>query len=135
MKKYEVVAAIIVYENQILCMQRPKGKYEYVSYKYEFPGGKVELGESKVEALQRELQEEMDINVTVGDEDFLMTVDHTYPDFEIIMHSYICNVDNKKFVRKEHVDHKWLRVDELEELDWAAADIPIVRRLEEKKHV
>ncbi|WFD09737.1 (deoxy)nucleoside triphosphate pyrophosphohydrolase [Tepidibacter hydrothermalis] len=134
MKKYEVVAAIIVYENQILCMQRPKGKYEYVSYKYEFPGGKVELGESKVEALQRELQEEMDINITVKDEDFFMTVDHTYPDFEIIMHSYICRVDNKKFVRKEHVDHKWLRADELEELDWAAADIPIVRRLEEKNH-
>lgn len=135
MKKYEVVAAIIVYENKILCMQRPKGKYEYVSYKYEFPGGKVELGESKVEALKRELKEEMDINITVREEDFFMTVEHTYPDFEIIMHSYICRVDNKNFVRKEHVDHKWLTVDGLADLDWAAADIPIVRRLEEKNHV
>lgn len=135
MKKYEVVAAIIVYYDQILCMQRPKGKYEYVSYKYEFPGGKVEIGESKVEALKRELKEEMDINVTVRDEDFFMTVEHTYSDFEIIMHSYICRVDNKNFVRKEHIDHKWLRVDKLTELDWAAADIPIVRRLGEKKNV
>lgn len=135
MKKYEVVAAIIIYNGQILCMQRDKSKYDYISYKYEFPGGKVELEETKIEALQRELQEEMEIHITIKNKDFFMTVEHVYPDFEIIMHSYICYIDNNNFVRNEHIHHKWLKAVELSELDWAAADIPIVKRLETVSHV
>ena len=69
MKKYEVVAAIIIYEDKILCMQRNKGKYDYVSYKYEFPGGKLEAGETKIQALERELREEMELNVSLKESD------------------------------------------------------------------
>lgn len=129
MKTIEVVAAIIVYKNEILCMQRDKNRYEYLSYKYEFPGGKIEPGESRVDALKRELKEEMDINVVIENEDFFLTVQHQYPDFEIIMHSYVCRVNNKNFVRKEHIDHKWLTQSNLNTLDWAPADLPIVNRL------
>ncbi|MEE1073284.1 MAG: (deoxy)nucleoside triphosphate pyrophosphohydrolase [Cellulosilyticum sp.] len=131
MKELEVVAAIIIYKDQILCMQRNKGKYDYVSYKYEFPGGKIELGETRAQALQRELREEMALEVAIRDEDFYMTVEHVYPDFKITMHSFICHVTSQVFVRKEHVDHKLMTKDELMSLDWAPADIPIVKRLQE----
>ena len=130
MKKLEVVAAIIMYEDKILCMQRDKGKYEYMSYKYEFPGGKIEPGETRAQALQRELVEEMALEVEIGDEDYYMSVEHEYPDFTIIMHSFICRVESPAFVRKEHVDHKWLTRQELMTLDWAPADVPIVKRLQ-----
>ena len=133
MKKLEVVAAIIMYEDKILCMQRNKGKYDYVSYKYEFPGGKIEPGETKAQALQRELLEEMELKVSITEEDYFMTVEHAYPDFEVTMHSFICNVETQKFVRKEHIDHKWRKREELNRLDWAPADIPIVKKLEEYK--
>ena len=131
MKHLEVVAGIIEYDNLILCMQRPVGKYDYVSLKYEFPGGKVEPGENNSQALMRELNEEMDMNVSISEDDYFMTVTHTYPDFEITMHSFICKVDNQNFTRKEHVDHKWLLKNELDSLDWAPADQPIVKALME----
>lgn len=131
MKHYEVVAAVIIDNNEILCMQRNKSKYEYTSYKYEFPGGKIENGETHIQALKRELQEEMSLNVEVGDNDFFLTVDHQYPDFSIKMHSYICHVSSRKFVRKEHINHIWLKPKDLSRLDWAAADMPIVQKIME----
>ncbi len=129
MKHYEVVAAVIEYEEKILCMQRGEAKFEYVSYKYEFPGGKVEVGEENYTALERELKEEMDMNVSIGEDDYLLTVEYTYPDFAITMHAYLCKVDNPDFVMKEHVDYKWLPVSELDTLEWAEADKPIVEWL------
>ena len=81
MKHYEVVAAVIEYDNKILCMQRGKAKFEYTSYKFEFPGGKVEAGEENHTALERELNEEMDMNVSIREEDYLLTIEHIYPDF------------------------------------------------------
>ncbi len=129
MKTIEVVAAVIIYDKEILCMQRGENQHEYLSHKYEFPGGKVEPGESCVDALKRELKEEMDIEVNIEEKNFFLTVQHQYPDFGIIMHSYICNVNKKEFVRKEHADHVWLTKDKLLTLDWAAADIPIVKQI------
>lgn len=132
MKHYEVVAAVIEYEDKILCMQRGKAKFEYTSYKFEFPGGKVEAGEENYVALSRELREEMDLDVAVGEKDYLLTVDHTYPDFAITMQAYLCKVDTPDFVMKEHVDFKWLPVGELDTLDWAEADKPIVEFLKNR---
>ena len=132
MKRYEVVAAVIEYENKILCMQRGEAKYDYTSYKFEFPGGKVEAGEEKYVALSRELREEMDLDVVISEEDYLLTVEHTYPDFAITMHAYLCKVDKPDFVMKEHVDFKWLPVGELDSLDWAEADKPIVEWLKKR---
>ena len=132
MKHYEVVAAVIEFENKILCMQRDKGKFDYVSYKFEFPGGKVEAGEANHTALERELNEEMDMNVSISEDDFLLTVEHTYPDFSISMHTYLCKVDKPDFVMKEHISFEWLTVDELDKLDWAEADKPIVEFLKNR---
>ena len=132
MKHYEVVAAVIEYEEKILCMQRGEAKFEYVSYKYEFPGGKVEVGEENYTALERELKEEMDMNVSIGEDDYLLTVEHIYPDFAITMHAYLCKVGNPDFVMREHVDYKWLSVSELDTLEWAEADKPIVEWLKKE---
>lgn len=129
MKQYKVAAAIIMHKNEILCMQRPESNYPYLSYKYEFPGGKIEAGETDEEALSRELKEEMALDVTVKPENFFLTVNHQYPDFLIEMHSYIINVDNKEFQRLEHHHHCWLIAKRLKELDWAPADIPIMEKL------
>lgn len=129
MKHYEVVAAVIEYENKILCMQRGKAKFDYVSYKFEFPGGKIEAGEENHTALERELYEEMDMDVSISEYDFLLTVKHTYPDFAITMHTYLCKVAKPDFVMKEHISFKWLSVTELDKLEWAEADKPIVEFL------
>lgn len=127
MKKIEVVAAIIYFENKILCVQRPKNKLAYISEKFEFPGGKIEQGETQEEALKRELFEELNILTEI--KSFFITVIHEYPDFELTMHSFICEVKTKELNLNEHIALKWLELNELNELDWAAADIPIVKKL------
>ena len=127
MKKIEVVAGIIFFQNQILCVQRPKNKLYYISEKFEFPGGKIEKGETEKEALQRELFEELSISIKI--KSFYTTVVHEYPDFELTMHSFICEVDTKELTLNEHISLKWLTVSELRDLDWAAADVPIVDKL------
>ncbi|MCZ8145268.1 (deoxy)nucleoside triphosphate pyrophosphohydrolase [Flavobacterium sp.] len=127
MKTVEVVAAVIIHENKILCLQRNDSKFDYIAYKYEFPGGKVEENETSELALIREISEEL--NLTIEIKEHFLTVDHSYPDFRIIMHSYICNCNSTELILNEHVDFKWLSKDELFQLDWAAADIPIVEKL------
>jgi 8-oxo-dGTP diphosphatase len=127
MKQHEVVAAIIINENKILCTQRNSSKYDYISHKYEFPGGKIDSGETKEEALCREILEELELDIEIGNH--FITVEHEYPDFRIIMHSFICKSASNELNLKEHIAHKWLTKGELETLDWAAADIPIVKKL------
>ena len=127
MKTIEVVAAIIQNNNQILCVQRGPSKYAYVSHKYEFPGGKVEAGETKEQAIIREIKEELQMDII--NPQFYLTVEHTYPDFAIVMHSFLCATETQKITLTEHIDAKWLKNSELEFLDWAEADVPIVKKL------
>jgi len=125
----EVVAAIIHYKNKILCFQRPKGRYEYTSFKYEFPGGKVEPGESPVDALRREIQEELCVDISIYDK--LITVEHAYPDFSIRMHCYKCDINTLNIVLNEHIDLKILDPSELKSISWVEADIKAVDLLME----
>lgn len=127
MKKIEVVAAIIYFENKILCVQRPYNKFAYISEKFEFPGGKIESGETKQEALSRELREELKIAVAI--KSFYLTVVHDYPDFELTMHSFKCEAETNEFTLVEHIAYRLLAVEDLTRLEWAAADIPIVEKL------
>jgi 8-oxo-dGTP diphosphatase len=127
MKNIEVVAAIIIYENKILCVQRGENKLDYISKKYEFPGGKMENDETKKETVKREILEELEMQIEVQEE--FITVVHQYPDFVLTMHSFICKCDNPKLTLTEHIDYKWLKKNELKNLDWAAADIPIMKKL------
>src|SRR5665811_1582207 len=129
MKLIVVVAAIIVKDRKILCVQRGPHKFSYISKKYEFPGGKVEKGESNEQALEREILEELKLNIEV--ERCFLTVEHEYPDFKILMHSYLCKSNGSQALQlTEHIDFKWLSVPNLDSLDWAAADIPIVEKLQ-----
>ena len=131
-KHYTVSAAIIVENKKILCVQRNKGKYDYISYKYEFPGGKLEEGEKEEDALKREISEELNLEIDVAEK--FLVVTHEYLDFNLTMHSYLCKANTEKLVLKEHIDAKWLYKYELIELDWAAADLPIVSKLINTNH-
>ncbi len=128
-KKVEVVAAIIEHDGEILCVQRGVNKLPYISKKYEFPGGKIEPGETKEETIVREIQEELYMDIRT-DEEFI-SVEHDYPDFFLTMHSFICSCVDPTVRLTEHIDYKWLKLNELKQLDWAAADIPIVDKLVE----
>ena len=123
----QVVAAAIFQNDKVLSVQRAAHRKEYVSLKWEFPGGKVEVGESREEALVREIREELSVDIQVSE--FLMTVEHTYPDFHLTMHVFKCVLDHGEITLNEHVALKWLSIDELDQLDWAAADIPVVKSL------
>jgi 8-oxo-dGTP diphosphatase len=127
MKTIHVVAAVIKYNNKILCVQRGENKFDYISKKWEFPGGKIEDGESKSEAIKREIFEELKMEISVLEN--IETVDHSYPDFRLIMDGILCEVSTPELTLTEHIAYKWLDVNSLVELDWAAADIPIVNTL------
>ncbi len=130
MKKIIVVAAIIVNLKQVLCVQRAHNKYDYISNKYEFPGGKVEAAETEKEALIREVHEELSLTIEVGAK--FITVDHDYPDFSISLHTYLCECESRDIILHEHIDFKWLDITDLKQLDWAAADAPIIDKLMEQ---
>ena len=131
-KHYTVSAAIIVENKKILCVQRNKGKYDYISYKYEFPGGKLEEGENEEDALRREISEELNLKIDVAER--FLEVTHEYLDFNLTMHSYLCKANTEQLVLKEHIGAKWLYKNELIELDWTAADLPIVSKLINTNH-
>ena len=127
MKHIEVVAAVIIQYGKVLCVQRPQNDKDYISFKWEFPGGKVEVGENREEALVREIQEEL--AAEIHELQFLMTVEHSYPDFHLTMHAYSCTLKTEEISLREHVDMKWLATEELNQLDWAEADLPVVESL------
>lgn len=131
MKRIEVVAAVIEAGREVLCVQRGPNPRAYISGKWEFPGGKVESDESHSAALVRELEEELRVRVVVHER--LVTVEHGYPDFEICMHAYRCKIEGpaSAILLAEHVEARWLAPADAAflELDWAEADVPIVRLL------
>ncbi|MGB6293874.1 MAG: (deoxy)nucleoside triphosphate pyrophosphohydrolase [Vibrio anguillarum] len=127
-KHIEVVAAVLKNEGEFLAVQRAPSKLHYVSEKWEFPGGKVEAGETLVAAIIRELDEELRIDVT--EPQFLLTIEHSYPDFDITMHCFVIEVPTRELELTEHIDSRWLSKDQLWDVDWASADIPAVETLQ-----
>lgn len=120
MKTIEVVAAVIVKDKEILATQRGYGELQG---RWEFPGGKIELGEDQQSALCREIQEELDVQIAV--DDFLTTVEYDYPNFHLIMHAYQCELLGE-FHLQEHSAARWLGIETLYDVDWLEADLPIV---------
>lgn len=120
----EVVAGIIERKGMIHCFKKGAGKFDYLSHKFEFPGGKVEAGEDLGEALRRELKEEIEADVEVGQ--YLTGVDYEYPDFAIRLHFFHCKCSDPIETLTEHVELVLLPATRLNELEWLPADQPAV---------
>ncbi len=126
MKVIEVVAAIIMNDNLILATKRGYGDFINM---WEFPGGKVEPGEAKEEALHREIREELDIEINIMN--YFCTVDYDYPAFHLTMHCYICQVASGTIKLMEHKEAKWLAAAELDSVRWLPADLDIILQLKQ----
>ena len=120
----EVVAAIIYDGNRIFATQRGYGEWKDW---WEFPGGKMESGETPEAALQREIREELATEISV--ENLLTTVDYDYPNFHLTMYCYICKVKSGSLTLLEHEAAKWLTRDELSSVKWLPADEEVVEKI------
>lgn len=127
MKSIKVVAAIIYDGEKYLCTERDIGKFAYSSYKWEFPGGKIEMGESNENALKREIKEELGIDITI--ENYFCGINYVYPDFELTMYVYECKPLSLDVQLNVHKSFKWLSLNELNTVDWASADKLVVNKL------
>lgn len=130
-KQIEVVAAVFSKGNKYFCAQR-KDKGE-LAKKWEFPGGKIEENETHQDALAREIKEELSAIIKVND--FIMTVVHEYNGFVLTMHAYHCEIIEGDLIISEHLDSKWVTLEEMGNYDFAAADLPIVKKLVDLKQM
>ena len=126
MKTIEVVAAVIVKDGRIFATQRGYGDFKDF---WEFPGGKIEKGESPEDALVREIKEELDADISV--DSFLQTVEYNYPKFHLILHCFLCSLKNDTLHLLEHESARWLSANELDSVNWLPADLSIVRNLKQ----
>lgn len=124
MKTIEVVAAVIHKDAAYFATQRGYGEFEGM---WEFPGGKIEPGESRESALKREIQEELCVNISV--EDFICTTNYDYPSFHLTMHCYLCSIESGEIELREHKSARWLSVDMLDSVEWLPADKEVVDKL------
>lgn len=124
MKTVEVVAAIIIKDGRVFATQRGYGEFKDG---WEFPGGKIEPGESRKEALVREIKEELDADIRVGS--LLETVEYDYPAFHLSMHCFFCELISEDIVLKEHEDARWLSEEKLDTVDWLPADVGLIDKI------
>lgn len=129
MKTIEVVASIIHQNGKILATQRGYGDFKGL---WEFPGGKIEPGETTEEALRREIREELNIDISV--EKHICTVEHDYPNFHLTMHCYGCRIVQGELVLNEHQSARWLEESEWESIEWLPADIEVVKELQKYQY-
>lgn len=123
MKNVEVVAAIIQKDDQFLATQRGYGQFKGL---WEFPGGKIDLNETKEEALKREIKEELNCDINI--KRFILTINYDYPNFHLTMHCFLCELLSD-FTLLEHDDYQWLNKNNLMDVKWLEADIEIVNYL------
>ncbi len=124
LKHIEVVAAIILDGDRILATQRGYGKWRGW---WEFPGGKVQVGESREDALVREIKEELDATLVI--DRFYTTVDYDYPDFHLTMHCYLCRIPDGHYTLNEHSEALWLTANTINSVQWLPADEELVAEL------
>ena len=127
MKQIEVVAAIIRKGDKIFATQRGYGEWKDW---WEFPGGKMEVGETPEEALVREIHEELSAEISV--DEFLCTVEYDYPGFHLTMHCYLCSLVTEALHLNEHEAAKWLEKDELDSVKWLPADYEVLEEVRSK---
>ena len=123
MKTVKVVA-IIIHNNRIFATQRGYGDFKDG---WEFPGGKIEPGETPQQALAREIKEELDTEIEVGD--YLETVEYDYPTFHLSMDCFFCTIKSGELVLKEHEAAKWLTAETLDSVDWLPSDWGLIEKI------
>lgn len=126
-KHIEVVAAVIIDGGRLYATQRGYGEWKDW---WEFPGGKVEKGETLEDALRREIREELAVGIEVGER--LTTIDYDYPTFHLTMHCFMATVVSGKLTLLEHEAARWLKREELDTIKWLPADKPVVEMLKER---
>ena len=124
MKQIEVVAAIIQRDGAYFATQRGYGEFEGM---WEFPGGKIESGESREVALKREIQEELGVDITI--ENLFCTTEYDYPSLHLTMHCYLCSVASGEIELREHKSALWLTANRLDDVAWLPADKEVVDKL------
>ena len=120
----EVVAAILHRDGAYFATQRGYGEFEGM---WEFPGGKIEPGESREVALKREIQEELGVDIAI--ENLLCTTEYDYPSFHLTMHCYLCSIASGEIELREHKSALWLTSDRLEDVAWLPADKEVIDKL------
>jgi 8-oxo-dGTP diphosphatase len=128
MKHIHVACAIIEFEGKVLCTQRSEAMI--MPLKWEFPGGKIDEGESPEECLKRELHEELGLEASVGQP--LPATTHHYPSFSVTLYPFICEILSGEITLHEHSAMVWLPVEELHNLDWAEADLPVIEKYQKQ---
>jgi 8-oxo-dGTP diphosphatase len=131
-KHLAVVASVIFEKHMVYCFKKRPHKYEYLSNRFEFPGGKIEFGENREDALKREIFEELNIKINVLNE--LLEFDFEYPDFSLTMTCFKCEIESGEIKLSEHTDVVLQPIDKLDELDWLPADVPAVEFLMRHNH-
>ncbi len=124
MKVVEVSAAIIIKDGKVFVTRRGYGEFKDM---WEFPGGKLESGETGEMAIIREIKEELDADIIIDES--LCTIDYDYEKFHLTMHNYICHLASDHIILKEHEDAKFVSIDELDKVDFLPADILVVNVL------
>lgn len=130
MRQIEVVAAIIVKDHKVFATQRGYGEWKDF---WEFPGGKIDAGETPEEALCREIKEELDTEIAVGE--LFTTINYDYPTFHITMHCYLCTIENGSLTLLEHEAAKWLSLEQLDSVTWLPADLLVIAELQNKSKI
>ena len=125
-KHLQVVGAIFIKDNKLLALRRGASQNAAVAFKYEFAGGKVENGEDYPSALLRELKEELELTAQIIN--YFMSVTYDYPKYTVTLHTYKCEIKSD-YKLNEHIEQRWLSVNELNPEEWAPADAPIIQRL------
>ena len=128
MKRIEVVAAIIRKEGRIFATQRGYGEWKDW---WEFPGGKMEPGETPEEALKREIREELSTEIRV--DELLCTVEYDYPKFHLTLHCFLCSLVTEALHLNEHEAARWLANDELDSVKWLPADREVIEKMRNEK--
>ena len=124
LKIIRVVAAVIKDGDKIFATERGYGDFKGG---WEFPGGKIEAGETPQEALKREIKEELDVDIKVHD--LIETVEYDYPEFHLSMDCFWCEIINGKLVLKEHQAARWLTKETINDVEWLPADIELVKKI------
>ena len=127
MKTVRVVAAVIRKDNKIFATQRGYGEFKDG---WEFPGGKIEEGETPEQALAREIKEELDTEIQVGK--LIETIEYDYPKFHLSMDCFWCEIMQGGLELKEHEAARWLSKEELYSVDWLPADVGVVEKIKKE---